>query len=221
MMEDISDLIHGIQEKVDKIQEEEYKNANKLIEIPPEVNLLIKNRNNISSPKDYDDLIAKQKRILNRKKNNKTKTPKHLLENLNDAINLLEDLDITSYQKSWGKLEHELKVNRVMHFIQKEKEKYNLTHEEDRKLKIMLITAINKRLITKKSDVNYSEETGDLIEIHKLEYDEGKRIYSLSGIIDDKIKNMPKYTNSHEYVSHVSKLSPEQNKTFKLMTQNL
>lgn len=236
--EDINKLVDGLKVKLNKLMEEEYKKENRPIEIPPEASLLIRNSKNINSPKAYQDIINKQKQMQFRKRGNieqftSNDTPDHLLGDTDDGsqINLLEDLNLGCYQRPWGKLEHELKINRAMHFVKREILKNKLDESESKKLRVLLVGAINKRLITKKTNVNYNETTGQLEEIYYLHFDTIKREYSFSDYDskesntikssmtiekdDNTSKYIPPKKGQNGYVSHVSKLSPAQNREFK------
>lgn len=231
----INNLVDGLKVKLNQLMQEEYKKENCPIEIPPEASLLLRNNRNISSPKAYQDIINKQKQMQLRKRGNLNQfsnndTPDHLLGDDSDSrINLLEDLNLSCYQRPWGKLEHELKINRAMHFVKKEILKNTLKENESKKLRVLMVGAINKRLITKKADVNYNETTGELLEIYDLQFDPVKREY-LFGSSENSNKNnknqvapkkfTPPKKGKNGYVSHVSKLSPEQNQEFKKAMMN-
>jgi hypothetical protein len=157
------------------LTEEEDMNI-KLIEIPPEANLLI--RKNMDA--GY---------IINKRQNGEI------------CSNLLEDLNIESYKKPWGKLEHELKINRAMQYVKDEIIRKNLSEDESKKLRVLLVNLINRRMITKKNDVEYDADNGVLTNIANLTFHEIKREYTYT-------------SDENVYVSHVTTLSPEQNKLF-------
>lgn len=155
-------------------KEKEESSDIRLIEIPPEANLLI--RKNINA--EY---------IINKK---------------NTGANLLEDMCIESYRKPWGKLENQLKINRVMHFAKDKILEYELNDEESKKLRVLLINLINNRMITKKTDVEYDIENG--------------RLTAINGLLFNPITRKHTYTSDENaYISHVTIISPEQDKLIK------
>lgn len=218
---DFNKSIDTIKQQLHTLHKEECINNNKPIEIPPEASLLIKNRVYTGMPIEYKILMQRKKQKDFWKKGvlEKKNTPDHLLNGSdNFTQNLLEDMDLTYYKRPWGKLEHELKINRAMHYAEKEIALNKLTIEQGKKLKILLIRAINKRIITKKSDVEYNAEEGTLIKINCLKFDTDTKTYSIDRL--DKNGNkifVPKNTEKG-FVSHISKLSPDQDKLFKGLT---
>jgi len=174
-------LIGKIRQNLTQIQTETSKNT--LIEIPLEASLLLKNRLNVDSPKEYQRLVQKQ---------------------TESGVNLLEDIDLSCYQRPWGKLEHELKINRAMQFVQEQISLHGLSKVQSKQLRILLVKAINKRLITKKSDVVYDTEQGKLIQIYNLKFDKETGLYHID--VDKFVPNPEKEENG--YISHVSTLPP-------------
>ena len=95
---------------------------------------------------------------------------KILINGGNEVIDQLND-DATendTFKKPWGKLNKQNKLNRIMKFIKEIHEKNNIDEVQTRKLRILLINAINNRLITRKSDVEYCEKKGEILRIEKL-----------------------------------------------------
>ena len=219
---DVNKFVDNIRKKIKSLEEEEYIINNKPIEIPPEISLLLKNSNNAQSPKDYQILLQKQKQMqFMNKANNTSDNPEHLLsaesESQNNTTirfgpgaNLLEDLDIKCYQRQWGKLEHELKINRAMHFVKREIQDKKLTEEQSKALRILLVYAINNRIITKKAEVDYDVATGELKQIYKLCFDESTKAYHLKDCENPPQVFLPPKKGENGYISHISELTPDQ-----------
>lgn len=220
----LENFIDNIRAQLKTLKENEYLEHNQPIEIPPETNLLLKTTN---SPHDYKILMQRQKQIHMRQKGfaNTTSTSEtmesdeknSIVSRFGTGVNLLEDLDISCYQRPWGKLEHELKINRTMHFVQREIGQNGLNIEEAKQLRILLINAINHRLITKKTEVEYDDKAGELKKIHRLEYDPSKKYYYLR---DCESPFVPPQKGENGYITHVSELSADQLKDLNLRIKN-
>lgn len=94
-----------------------------------------------------------------------------ILSNGGNEVIEQQDSDATendTFKKPWGKLNKQNKLNRIMKFIKEIQEKHKLNVVQTRKLRILLINAINNRLITRKSDVEYCEKKGEILRIEKL-----------------------------------------------------
>jgi hypothetical protein len=86
-----------------------------------------------------------------------------IIDSKSDEIN-----NVDSFNKPWGKLNKQNKLNRIMKYINEIKERNNLNVIETQKLKTLLIDSVKNRLITRKSDVEYCEEKGEILKIEKL-----------------------------------------------------
>ena len=75
------------------------------------------------------------------------------------------------YLKSWGLLDKQQKINRLMAYILE----LNLPEDELVQLRSLLITAVHERLITRKDDVNYCVETGKVLKINGLKQNQETR----------------------------------------------
>lgn len=179
----LSDIIDQVKEKIKTITEEEHEKNNIPILIPPESCIFInRSSNNKSKNIEFDRIMEKQYKINNKKnysaaKDGVSKLSDDLSKPFDPRKNLLEDIDKSSFQKPWTKLDNELKVNRAMKFVNEQIEKNKLNEIEAKKLRILIIGAINTRKITKLKDVVYNEKLGILESINNLEYDPEKRFY--------------------------------------------
>jgi hypothetical protein len=179
----LADIIDQIKDQIKVITEEEHKKNNAPIIIPPESCIFInRSSNNISKNNEFDRIMEKQHKINNHGKisnikEDVSKLADKLIQPYDPRKNLLEDINLTSFQKPWTKLDNELKINRAMKFVNEQIELNKLNDIEGKKLRILIINAINTRKITKLKDVVYNEKTGLLEKINDLEYDAEKKFY--------------------------------------------
>jgi len=179
----LSEIIDQIKDQIKNITEEEHKKNNAPILIPPESCIFInRSSNNISKNNEFDRIMEKQHKLNNRGKitnikEDVSKLSDKLAQPYDPRKNLLEDINLTSFQKPWTKLDNELKINRAMKFVNDQITLNKLNDMEGKKLRILIINAINTRKITKLKDVNYNEITGILESIVDLQYDAEKRFY--------------------------------------------
>ena len=78
------------------------------------------------------------------------------------------------------KLDKGSKLNRLTLFIEKESEDKDLSGEGKKKLKKLLFHVCDNGSLNKVNDVEYSEETYEIINIKNLIYDEDKKSYSFN-----------------------------------------
>jgi hypothetical protein len=97
---------------------------------------------------------------------------------ITDSDNMFNDLELETFQRPWGKLEAHIKINRLMKYAEKLQKLHTLNEDEFRELRIVLISGVNNRIITRKNDVDYNMTDGDIIDIPKLEWKEETRKFS-------------------------------------------
>src|SRR5207253_10072923 len=91
---------------------------------------------------------------------------------ISDSENLINDLDQEVFMRPWGKLDLHLKINRLMKHAERLRETHNLTEDEFRELRIVLIGAVNSKKMNKRSDLDYDETTGEVKKIYGLTLNE-------------------------------------------------
>ena len=98
--------------------------------------------------------------------------------NKNEIDELLEKEKQNIYHKTWNKLDNSCKNNLFKKYVSLEKEKYNL----DEKGTLLLINLLIKNIkkLNKASEVNYDNETCEIIKINNLIYNEEDKSYSLN-----------------------------------------
>ena len=99
------------------------------------------------------------------------------MQNIIDAVEKEKD---NRFQKTWVKLDKGSKLNRLTLFIEKESEDKDLSEEGKKKLKKLLFHVCDNGSLNKVNDVEYSEETYEIINIKNLIYDEDKKSYSFN-----------------------------------------
>jgi len=79
----------------------------------------------------------------------------------------------------WNKLEKGVKMNRLLIFIQSEKEEHTLTEQQSKELKNLLFKACENGLFNKISDVEYDESKAEIKSIKNLEFNELSKKYKI------------------------------------------
>ena len=79
----------------------------------------------------------------------------------------------------WNKLEKGVKMNRLLIFIQSEKEEHTLTQQQSKELKNLLFKACENGLFNKISDVEYDESKAEIKSIKNLEFNESSKKYKI------------------------------------------
>ena len=95
---------------------------------------------------------------------------------------LLEGIDKERedrFKNTWVKLDKGSKLNRIHLFIKKEKLDKNLDDKKEKKLKIIIMNLFNSGSLNKSSNVEYCQETYQIINIKNLIYDEDTEKYEV------------------------------------------
>jgi len=99
------------------------------------------------------------------------------MQNIIDAV---EKEKKDRFQKLWTKLDKGSKLNRLTLFIENESVEKNLDEDGKKKLKKLLFHVCDNGSLNKVNDVEYSDETYEIISIKNLIYDENKKTYSFN-----------------------------------------
>ncbi len=99
---------------------------------------------------------------------------------MQEIINAVEKEKDNRFQKPWTKLDKGSKLNRLSLFIEKECEDKDLSEDGKKKLKKLLFHVCENGSLNKVNDVEYSDETYEIISIKNLIYDEDKKSYSFN-----------------------------------------
>ena len=99
------------------------------------------------------------------------------MQSIIDAVEKEKD---NRFQKSWTKLDKGSKLNRLTLFIESEVVDKELSEDSQKKLKKLLFHVCENGSLNKVNDVEYSEETYEIVSIKNLIYDENKKSYSFN-----------------------------------------
>lgn len=104
---------------------------------------------------------------------------------MDDLFKKLETEKEERFKKPWSKLDKGNKLNRLNLYIENEISEKELDEEISKKLNKLLINIFNKGILSKNSEVEYCVESGKIISIKNLIYDEKNKNYNF---------NLPKKT---------------------------
>ena len=83
------------------------------------------------------------------------------------------------FQMPWNKLEKGTKMNRLLIFIDSEKNNNNLSNEQTKKLKNLLFKACDDNMLNKITDVKYDIDSMIIESIKILEFNEETKQYKI------------------------------------------
>ena len=121
---------------------------------------------------------------------------------------LMEEELKNRFNKPWIKLDKGSKLNRIHLFIKKEKIKNELNDKQELKLKELLLKLIESNCLNKNSEIEYSEEEAEILNIKELKYDNDSKIYSYS----IKKKKKPEVSRSKSNIDRHFNKSKENKK---------
>ena len=81
------------------------------------------------------------------------------------------------FNKPWSKLDKGTKINRLHLFIKKQKLNNELNEEQEKQLKILLMQLFESGNLNKSTDIDYSIEDKEILNIKNLEFDEKNKKY--------------------------------------------
>lgn len=99
---------------------------------------------------------------------------------MQSIIDVIEKEKDSRFKKSWTKLDKGSKLNRLTLFIESEVADKELSEDSQKKLKKLLFHVCENGSLNKVIDVEYSEETYEIVSIKNLIYDENKKSYSFN-----------------------------------------
>ena len=104
------------------------------------------------------------------------------LEDMDQALEEEEDKEEKldpRFTLPWNKLEKGVKMNRLLLFIQSQREEHTLTEQQSKELKNLLFKACENGLFNKISDVEYDESKAEIKSIKNLEFNESSKKYKI------------------------------------------
>ena|SRR3989338_1720581 len=168
-------VLNRIRQEISRFKDDELSSEGSMheISIPEAIIASKKSSRDTQETRTYENLMYKQKMLAFRKTHDVSvfdqTEPPPPLDNLNDFThNFIEDLDETVFKKSWGRLNKEHKINRILHFVQRVTQERQLNDEQMKYIRRLLITSLRNRQITTKDSVEYDVEKGELVNIKKL-----------------------------------------------------
>ena len=99
-------------------------------------------------------------------------------EEINNTKTLEEFIDskrINLYSRTWNKLEHKLKINKIVEFI--DSNDYDITDDNKSKIVKVLTILVKTNKLNKSSDVNYNKDKCKIIDIKYLKFDDDNKCY--------------------------------------------
>jgi len=118
----------------------------------------------------YNQLMHKQKMLAFRKTRDADVFNNNIITDFTN--NFYEDLDESIYQKTWGRLNKEHKINRLLKYVMTLSSEMKLSDSTTKSLRKLLISGITNNKITRKDDVKYDSEKGEIISIPSLDWGE-------------------------------------------------
>ena len=94
---------------------------------------------------------------------------------------LLKEMDKEKnerFKKPWNKLDKGTKLNRLSVFIKLQKTENELNDAQEKHLKTLLYQLCESGALNKTNDIEYSDETYQILSIKNLEFDEINKKYS-------------------------------------------
>ena len=83
------------------------------------------------------------------------------------------------FKQPWNKLEKGMKMNRILLFVDSQKQENSLSDNQTRDLKNILFRGCETGMFNKLSDVKYDSETGLIESFKQLEFNESSKKYKL------------------------------------------
>ena len=95
-------------------------------------------------------------------------------------INAIDKEKNDRFNKSWSKLDKGSKLNRIIIFIQEEKDKNELNENQAKQLKKLLFLLCDNGSLNKTGDVEYCDQKNNILNIKNLIYDEDTKKYEFN-----------------------------------------
>jgi hypothetical protein len=83
------------------------------------------------------------------------------------------------FKQPWNKLEKGMKMNRILLYVDSQKQENSLSDNQTRDLKNILFRGCETGMFNKLSDVKYDSETGLIESFKQLEFNESSKKYKL------------------------------------------
>ena len=84
------------------------------------------------------------------------------------------------FKNAWSKLDKGSKLNRIHLFIKKDKIEKELDDNQEKQMKTLLLNLFNSGSLNKSSNVEYCQETYEILNIKNLIFDEDTHKYEIA-----------------------------------------
>ena len=113
-------------------------------------------------------------------------------KSMEDLFKRIEVEKQDRFQKTWSKLDKGSKLDRIHLFIKTEKIDKELNDSQEKKLKNLLLRLFESGILNKVSEVEYSTEKLQIIQIKNLSIEEGTNTYIFHSKAKKKVVNKSK-----------------------------
>jgi len=90
------------------------------------------------------------------------------------------------FKNTWSKLDKGSKLNRIHLFIKKDKIAKNLDDKQEKQFKILLMNLLNSGSLNKATNVEYCQETYEILNIKNVIFDEDTKKYEVLSQVKKK-----------------------------------
>ena len=127
--------------------------------------------------------------------------------NITDLDSFLMNEMNENKKQPWNKLSKTDKINKIIHFIKNILvNKYNLTEIEKANTQRYLLTLIDRKKISKNSELDYDETTGEIVNIHSIIFNTTNRNFTLNKEFKTNSKKVNKSRTVKKIKSNESNL---------------
>ena len=127
--------------------------------------------------------------------------------NITDLDSFLMNEMNENKKQPWNKLSKTDKINKIIHFIKNILvNKYNLTEVEKANTQRYLLTLIDRKKISKNSELDYDETTGEIVNIHSIIFNTTNRNFTLNKEFKTNSKKVNKSRTVKKIKSNESNL---------------
>ena len=120
---------------------------------------------------------------------------------MDDIFQEIEKEKEDRFKKSWSKLDKGSKLNRISLFIKIQKAELELDDLLEKQLKVLLHNLCVSGALNKISEIDYCDETFQILKIKNLEFDESTQKFKFKKIEKKKINVSKSKTNIEKHLN--------------------
>ena len=120
---------------------------------------------------------------------------------MDDIFQEIEKEKEDRFKKSWSKLDKGSKLNRISLFIKIQKAELELDDLLEKQLKVLLHNLCVSGALNKISEIDYCDETFQILKIKNLEFDESTQKFRFKKIEKKKINVSKSKTNIEKHLN--------------------